>query len=205
MAIARLRWILLALAVSPAIALAQAGETPLAVNPDALARGDYEFRGYVTVEDAFDLFGVYRQGIGQDLDFGLRVGYTDAGGGGLHVGGDLRFGLPWGRGSELRYALAFGLQYSFTDFGDRLSIPFGVSLGADVGTVERPVMIFGLPYLAVDRVDPDNRAAQTDLEFGVEGGAEISLSRPLSFSAVLTIASNDDDHIELALGLIYRR
>lgn len=205
MSFARLRWIPLALAVTPAVALAQAAVTPLAVSPDALTRGDYEFRGYVTVEDALDLFGVYRQGIGQDLDFGLRVGYTDAGGGGLHVGGDLRFGLPWGRGSELRYALAVGLQYSFADSFDRLWIPFGISLGADVGTLERPVMIFGLPYLAVDRVDPAAGGPHTDLEFGVEGGAEISLSRPLSFSAVLTVASNDNDHIALALGLIYRR
>ncbi len=205
MKLLRLACSLLALALTPAIAFAQAGETPLALSPVALANGGMEFRGYVTIEDHLDLFAVYRRGIGPDVDFGLRAGYSDAGGGGFHFGGDLRYGLPWGRDSELRYAAAVGLQATLADFGNILSVPFGVSIGADVGSVERPVMLFGLPYLAVNRYDPDGAGADTELEFGVELGAEVTLTDALLFSGVLTIASNDSDNIELALGLIYRR
>jgi hypothetical protein len=86
-----------------------------------------------------------------------------------------------------------------------LSVPFGISLGADVGTPERPVILFGLPYLTVNRYDPDGRDANTDLELGVELGGEVNITDELMFSGALTIASNDNDNIELALGLIYRR
>jgi hypothetical protein len=195
----------MALAVMPAAAFAQGGETPLALSPDPLAAKDYELRGYVTIEDHLDLFGVYRQGVGQAFDFGLRAGYSDVFGGGFHFGGDLRYGLPWGRGSQLRYAAAVGLQFTLADRGNVLSVPFGISLGADVGTPERPVIVFGLPYLAVNRYDHDDHDANTDLEFGVELGGEVGLTDQLVFNGVLTIASNDNDNIELALGLIYRR
>ncbi len=201
----RLACSLLALAMMPAAAFAQGGETPLALSPDPLAAKDYEFRGYVTIEDHLDLFGVYRQGVGQAVDFGLRAGYSDVFGGGFHFGGDLRYGLPWGRDSELRYAAAVGLQFTLGDRGNVLSVPFGISLGADVGTPERPVILFGLPYLTVNRYDPDGRDANTDLELGVELGGEVNITDELMFSGALTIASNDNDSIELALGLIYRR
>ena len=121
------------------------------------------------------------------------------------VGGDLRYGLPWGRDSELRYAAAVGLQFTLGDRGNVLSVPFGISLGADVGTPERPVILFGLPYLTVNRYDHDDHDANTDLELGVELGGEVNITDQLMFSGVLTIASNDNDNIELALGLIYRR
>lgn len=201
----RLACSLVVLTLTPAVAFAQGGETPLAVSPVPLATGGMEFRGYVTIEDDLDLFGVYRQGIGTEVDFGLRAGYSDVGGGGFHFGGDLRYGLPWGRDSELRYAAAVGLQATLADFGNILSVPFGVSIGADVGSVERPVMLFGLPYLAVNRYDPDGGGANTELEFGIELGGEVTLTDALLFNGVLTIASNDNDNIELALGLIYRR
>lgn len=195
----------LAVTLMPTVAFAQAGETPLALSPIPLGVGGVEFRGYVTIEDAIDLFGVYRQGIGRDVDFGLRAGYSDVWGGGFHFGGDLRYGLPWGSGTELRYAAAVGLQFTWADFGNILSVPFGVSIGSDVGTVERPVMLFGLPYFTVNRYDPDGTGANTELEFGVELGGEVTLTDVLIFNGVLTIASNDNSNIELALGLIYRR
>ena len=195
----------LAVTLMPTVAFAQAGETPLALSPIPLDVGGVEFRGYVTIEDKIDLFGVYRQGIGRDVDFGLRAGYSDVWGGGFHFGGDLRYGLPWGSGTELRYAAAVGLQFTLADFGNIVSVPFGVSIGSDVGTVERPVMLFGLPYLTVNRYDRDGSGAHTELEFGVELGGEVTLTDVLIFNGVLTIASNDNSNIELALGLIYRR
>ncbi|NIR45629.1 MAG: hypothetical protein GWN51_13905, partial [Gemmatimonadetes bacterium] len=75
---ARLAIGLLVLAIAPATAFAQAGVTPLLTSPDGLARRQMEIRGYFTIEDDIDLFGVYRRGVGSGLDFGARTGYTDA-------------------------------------------------------------------------------------------------------------------------------
>lgn len=191
--------------VMPAAAFAQSGVTPLMLGPDALARKEIEFRGYVTIEDDIDLFGVYRQGVGRGFDFGLRAGYSDFRGGALHVGGDLRYGLPWGAGSDLGYALAAGLQLTFGDTGDMLAVPFGISVGGNVGTADRPVILYGLPHLEVQRVDPDVGNVNTDLEFGVELGSEVRLVPGFILSGALTLATNDNDNVELALGLIYRR
>ncbi len=196
---------LIFLALAPSAALAQSGVTPLSLGPEALARRQIEFRGYITVEDDIDVFGAYRQGIGQGVDFGLRAGYSDFAGGGLHVGGDLRYSLPWGAGSPLRYAAAAGLQLTFGDRADKLTVPFGVSIGGDVGTAARPILLYTLPHLSVERVDPDGRSANTELEFGVEFGGQVDLAPSLIFDAGLTVATNDNDNVELVLGLIYRR
>jgi hypothetical protein len=193
------------LALAPGLAFAQGGVTPLMLGPEPLARREIEFRGYVTVEDDLDLFGAYRQGVGRGVDFGLRAGYSDFRGGGLHIGGDLRYGLPWGAGSTLRYAAVAGFQLTFGDTGDLLAVPFGLSIGGDVGTADRPILLYALPHLSVERLDPDLRDANTDLEFGIAFGAEVDLVEGLIFSSALTIASNDNDNIELALGVIYRR
>jgi hypothetical protein len=201
----RLTCSLLILAVTPAVGFAQAGVTPLMLGPEALSRRDIEFRGYVTIEDDLDLFGVYRQGVGQGFDFGVRAGYSDFRDGGLHIGGDLRYELPWGRGSDLRYAAAAGLQLTFGDTGDMLRVPLGISIGGNVGTADRTVLLYGLPHLSVERFDPDPGKADTDLEFGVELGGEVELTQDWIFSGALTIATNDNDNVELALGVIYRR
>ncbi len=195
----------LLVALTPAALFAQAGVTPLLVGPDPLPDRQREFGGYVTIEDAFDVFGVFRQGLGTDLDFGLRAGFTDAAGGGLHVGGDLRFGLA--RPTEdlpLGFALAGGLQVTVADIATLIAVPFGVSIGAEVGPPERPVTLYGLPRLEVDRIDPDFGPSDTDLEFAVELGARIGLTRRLMLDADLTVSSHDDDNVSLALGLSFR-
>jgi hypothetical protein len=201
----RLGCISVALALTPLTAFAQAGVTPLLTGPVPLVRRSTEFRGYVTLEEEIDLLGVYRRGIGQSFDFGIRAGYSDVGDGAFHLGGDLRYGLPWETESELRFALAGGLQFTFAHRGNLIAVPFGISIGADVGAGERAVILYGLPHLTVERWDPDGPGSDTELEFGVEMGSQIELTRVLDFSGALTVATNDDDHIELALGLIYRR
>lgn len=197
---------LLALSLSPTAAFGQAGVTPLAVDPYPLASGVNEFRGYVTIEDDWDLFGVFRRGLSGGLDFGLRLGYTDAFGEGLHLGGDIRYGLPI-EGTELAFALAAGLQFTLADFRDVIAVPFGVSIGADIGNEERSVILYGLPHFLVERFDFDRPRddEETELEFGLEMGGEIELTRTLWLHPALTIATNDDDNVELALGIIYRR
>ncbi len=195
----------LMLAFTPAASFAQAGVTPLLTGPEPLPGAQREYGGYVTIEDDLDLFGVYRQGLGNDLDFGLRAGYTDVAGGGLHVGGDLRLGLA--RPTEdlpLGFALAGGLQVSLAEGGSLIAVPFGVSIGAEVGPPERPVWLYGLPRLEVDRVDPDVGASDTELEFAVELGTRIGLTRRLMLDADLTVSSHDNDNVSLALGLSFR-
>ncbi len=203
MNVARLALSLLVLLGTPAAALAQAGETPLALNPMALANNDYEFRGYLTIEDDLDFFGVYRRGVGGSFDFGVRAGYSQFANGGFHLGGDVRYQMPWGASSPLQYAIVGGLQLTFAD-ADLLSVPFGVTLGADVGSEERAVVVYGSPLLVVDRYSGFGDST-TELEFNLELGGEVNITSQWLFSGVLTIATNDNDNVELGLGVIYRR
>ena len=203
MKVARLALSLLVLLVTPAAVFAQMGETPLALSPMALANKDYEFRGYLTIEDDMDFFGVYRRGVGGSFDFGLRAGYSSFANGGLHIGGDGRYQLPWGASSPLKYSIVAGLQFTFAD-ADLISIPFGVTLGADVGSDERPVVVYGTPLLVIDRYSGFGDS-QTELEFNLELGGEVNITSEWIFSGVLTIATNSNDSVELGLGIIYRR
>jgi hypothetical protein len=89
-----------------------------------------------------------------------------------------------------------------------IAVPFGVSIGADVGSGERAVILYGLPHLLVERFDADTPvgdADDTELEFAVELGGEIELTPTVWLHSALTIATNDDDNVELALGVIWRR
>jgi hypothetical protein len=211
----RLVFGLVVLAITPVAAFAQAGVTPLAADPFPLDKNQNEFRGYVTIEDDFDLFGVFRRGIGDDFDFGARFGYTDAADGGIHIGGDLRWGLARSErreeaglsGEELpvSFAVVAGIQVSFADLGSLIAVPIGVSIGKEVGNEERSVVLYGIPFLQIYSVYPDGFDSETDLEFGIELGADVEISGPWIGSADLTIASHDDDNISLALGVIYRR
>lgn len=198
-------WVgLLWMAAAPTTVFAQGGVTPLLKGPFPLAEGQMDIAGYITIEDDLDLFGVYRYGIGTQLDLGLRAGYTDAAGGGFHAGGELRYGFPQkSLEQRLAFAIVGGLQFSIMDLANLISVPFGVSIGAEVGTGERPILVYGLPFLEVERIDVDGGPSDTDLEFGVELGANILLTPGLDFSGGLTIASHDNDNISLALGLIF--
>lgn len=195
---------LFVLAVSPVSAFAQAGVTPLATGPEALPQRAMELRGYFTIEEEIDIFGVYRRGVGGNIDFGVRAGYTDAAEGGFHVGGDLRYQLPAGD-MDVDFAVVGGLQASFMDLANLLAVPFGVSIGTDVGSGERSVVLYGLPFLEIDRIDPDVGESDTELEFGVELGGDIEINRNWIASAALSISSHEDDTVHLALGVIWRR
>lgn len=194
------------LVLVPATALAQAAITPLATSPFTLDRGGQKFAGYISIEDELDLFGLWRKGFSPNFDLGVRVGYTDAAGGGVHLGGDVRYALPSaGAGSAVSFAFAGGLQLSFMDLANVVTFPFGVSIGADVGPPDRSVVVYGLPRLYVERIDPDIGQSNTELEIAVELGSEIELTPALDFEANLTFASNDGDHVALALGFGYTR
>lgn len=190
------------LVVAPASAFGQAGITQLMTGPIPLARGDMTIGGYVSVEEEFDLFGIWRTGTSGNLDLGLRAGYTDAGDGGVHLGGDLRYGVH--RGTEnfpLALGLVGGLQIAVTDRANRFTVPFGVSLGKEVGTAETPVLLYGAPYLRIDTIDPDVGDSDTELEITVELGGQVQVSPRLWVDGALALASDDDDNVAFAIGL----
>lgn len=190
------------LVVAPASVFGQAGITQLMTGPIPLARGDMTIGGYVSVEEEFDLFGIWRTATSGSLDLGLRAGYTDAGDGGLHLGGDLRYGIHRGTDNfPLALALVGGLQIAVTDFGNILAIPLGVSLGKDVGTGDTPVLLYGSPRLRIERVDPDFGDADTELEITVELGGQVQVSPRLWVDGALALASDDDDNVAFAVGL----
>lgn len=201
----RMACCILLLGFNPVAAHAQAGVTPLLAGPLDTGRGS-EFGGYISIEEEIDFFGLYRFAAGPRTAVGLRAGYTDLAGGGLHIGGDARYGLRHSNPDlPLQFALAGGVQFTFADAGNLLAIPFGIAIGADVGEGARPVILYGLPHLLIERFDPDGPFdSDTEVEFGVDLGGEVLVSRRLWGIGVLTIASNDNDNVALALGLTYR-
>ncbi len=195
---------LLVLALTPATSFAQAGVTRLLTEPIALTQRQMEVRGYVSIEEEIEVFGVYRRGVGGNIDFGVRAGYTDAAEGGINIGGDLRYQLPT-TGMDVEFALVGGLQATFADLANLIAVPFGVSIGTDVGNAERSVVLYGLPFLEIDRIDPDGAGSDTELEFGVELGASVEITPNWLGSAGLSVSSHEDDEVHLALGVIWRR
>jgi hypothetical protein len=201
---ARLGFALLVLTVTPATAFAQWGATRLMTSPDALGRSQMEARGYFSIGEEIDVFGVYRRGVGGNIDFGLRAGYTGYFDGGFHLGGDLRYEFPVS-GTELQFALAGGVQASFMDFANLIALPFGVSIGTDVSSGERSVVVYAMPFLEFDRYDPDVGDSDTEFEGGVELGGEVEISANWIANAVLSFSSHTDDNVHIALGVIWRR
>ena len=84
------------------------------------------------------------------------------------------------------------------------SIGVGASIGADVGNAERPVILYALPLLHIDRFDPDGFDSNTELEFGVELGGEVFIANSFWFISDLSISSHDGNEISLALGVARR-
>lgn len=185
----------------PASAFAQAGTTPFLSIPETLARGESDFGGYVSIEDDIDLFGTYRRGFSPGFDAGLRAGFTDAGGGGVNLGIDGRYMLSHGsKDLPLNFALVANAQFSFMDVGTLLTIPFGVSLGAQLQPEGRPLWLYAIPYLSFEYFNPDAPGSSTDLDIGVELGGRLLLSGKLWLTTAVTI----QDDVALALGLVFR-
>jgi len=201
---ARLGFALLLLAVTPMSAFAQNATTRLMTSPDALGQRQMEARGYISIADEVDIFGVYRRGVGGNIDFGVRAGYTGYADGGFHLGGDLRYELPVS-GTQLQFALAGGVQASFMDQGNVIAVPFGVSVGADVSSGPRSVVVYALPFMEIDRIDPEGLDSETEFEGGVELGGEVEIAPGWIGNVVMSISSHEDDEIDLTLGIIWRR
>ncbi len=193
---------ILVLTLIPAAAFAQDGTTPFLTIPAPLAKGESDIGGYVSIEDNIDLFGVYRRGLGDRFDGGLRGGYTAAWNGGVNLGADFRY-LIAGSSKDLplEFSLVASTQFSFMDAAFLFAIPFGVSLGAQIQAGEgRPLWLYGIPYGIFGYFKPDGVDSTTDWDFGAELGGQLYLSGMLWLTAALTV-QND---VAFAIGLSYR-
>ena len=193
---------ILALTLIPAAAFAQDGTTAFLMAPVPLDRGGSDIGGYISIEDNIDLFGIYRRGLGDRFDGGLRGGYTAAGNGGVNLGADVRY-LIAGASKDLPldFSLVASTQFSFMDTGFLFSIPFGVSMGAQIEAGEgRPLWLYGIPYGIFGYFNPDGFDSDTDWDFGAELGGQLYLSGMLWLTAALTV-QND---VAFAIGLNYR-
>lgn len=200
----RLSCIFLTLAITPSVASAQRGTTPLILGPIPLDRARSEIGGYITIEDDVDLFAIYRRGIGPGVDFGIRGGYTSAFNDGINIGGDIRYHVASPtEGLQVHTSVIGGIQITLADQADLIEVPFGASIGAEVGSGARALLLYGAPYLFVIRRDPEGPRRDTDLEFGLDLGVRVDLTPKLIFDGLLTITS-DDDNVSLALGLAFR-
>ncbi|NIR45513.1 MAG: hypothetical protein GWN99_13990 [Gemmatimonadetes bacterium] len=191
----------LMLTALPATALAQGGTTPFVQVPDYLARGQSEFAGFVSIEDDIDLFGLYRRGLGPRFDGGLRVGFTDAAGGGVNLGIDLRYLLA--RATQdlpISFAIVAAPQFSLMDLGNLFAIPAGVSLGSAIDIEGRELWLYGIPYVQWAYFDPDVGDGDDEFDIGAEIGAQLMLAGKLWGAVALTI----QDDVAFALGLSYR-
>ncbi len=195
---------ILALAVTPIAGFAQAGVTPLLMGPSALGPRHSELGGYITIENSTDIFGIYRKGIHGGLDFGARAGHSDAFGGGFSFGGDFRYELRKAdRDFPLNAALAGGLQVTLADAGDYIAFPIGVSLGRKVGSRARPIMLYGLPQLRVERFSREGAApgtANTEIRVSLEFGGQMQIGR----RSFLDLALTTGNDVSLAAGLRWK-
>lgn len=195
---------ILALAVNPIAAFAQAGVTPLLTGPEALGPRRTEISGYISVENETDYFAVYRRGMTAGADFGLRAGYSDALGGGPLFGGDFRYELRKAdKDFPLAIGLVGGLQVTLADVGDNLAFPIGLSLGRKVGNRARPIMLYGIPLLRVQRLDTGAKN-DTELKTSLELGGQLQMGRKLAFDFALTANSDDQESVSFAVGLRWR-
>jgi hypothetical protein len=200
-AIIRMACGILVLAIAPAASFAQDGTTPFLMIPETLARGQSEIGGYVSIEENIDLFGIYRRGLSPGFDVGLRLGFTDAAGGGVNFGGDARYMISHGsQDLPLQFALVGDAQFSILDGVNLFAAPAGVSMGAMLEPEDHPLWLYGTPYVMFTWVDVDGVGSDTDLDIGIELGAQLLLGGKLWLATALTI-QND---VALALGLSYR-
>ncbi len=196
---------ILALAVNPIAAFAQAGVTPFLTGPVPVAARETEIGGYISIEDDTDYFAVYRRGIGTGMDLGLRAGYSNAFGGGPVFGGDFRYELRRpDKDFPLAIGLVGGLQVTLADAGDNLAFPIGISLGRKVGNPARPIMLYGIPHLRVQRLDSGGQNSDTELKTSLELGGQLQMGRKLNVDFALTVNSDDKESVSFAAGLRWR-
>ncbi len=188
----RFRWKVCLVLMAPIFTVSVTGWTqssgnqPLMTEPAVVQ--EQSTGGYLLLGDNVDLFGVYRQRMSQQADFGLRLGFTDTGDGGVTLGGDLRYYLGYLEPTfRLDFAAVSGLQLGFAGNAKIISIPIGVSVGTTVAA-DYPVTLYILPHARIDTIDPDGAKSNTQINIAVDFGSALRLSRQALVPIVLTIS-----------------
>lgn len=160
---------------------------------------------YVTrADETTGLVGIWRQS--GNLNLGVRAGVADMdnAGGSILVGaelyGPLNTLLP-GSGLDLAWTLGGGAV-----FGDNIttaSIPFGLSVGVQLGRGSLSILPYVHPRVSLDIVSVEfagNEETDTEGRFAVDLGADINLGERL----LVRVGGSFADREGFGVGLAYR-
>lgn len=160
---------------------------------------------YVTrADEATGLIGIWRQS--GNLNLGVRAGVADLdnAGGSLLVGaelyGPLNTLLP-GSGLELAWTLGGGAV-----FGDNIttaSIPFGLSVGVQLGSGSISILPYVHPRVSLDIISVEfagEEETDTEGSFALDLGADINLSDRF----LVRVGGSFADRESFGVGIAYR-
>jgi hypothetical protein len=161
-------------------------------------------------DNAVAAFGQYRYGLTDLIDAGFKLGFLDPGGSGgtgIAVQGDGRYQLLFQKLKDpLDLSLGGGVEFFF---GEDLTITSFLFNGMVSHRLEsangRGITPYGRAQLRAERISVDvgpRNVADTDLEFGLNGGAEFEVAPALALAAELQLDTSVD--FGLLFGLNYR-
>ncbi len=179
-----------------------------------LDQGGSLIGGYAGIydNDAVGFFGQYRNGFANSIDGGFKLGFLDPGSGadgGIAIQGDLRYQLLHQKLRDpLDLSLGGGAEFFFGDNFTIISLLFnGMGSYRFESAAGRGVTPYGRAQLRVERVSVDfgppiGEAADTDMEFGLNGGGEFEIAQAIALVGELQLDSSVD--FGLLFGLNYR-
>ena len=155
-----------------------------------LFRGSYSFGGYAGIyDDAFAVFGGFRSGVTDYMDFGLKIGFLNYeydrwdDESGILVGGDLKYRiLETEIGDPLDLSMGGGMEFSKIENFTRFALGGNVILSRDFCFDNgRLISPYGRLNLRMERKDWDKPGHKeddddTDLEMGINLGLSLELT-----------------------------
>jgi hypothetical protein len=138
-----------------------------------------------------------------NLNLGVRAGYLD--GGSWMVGAEFHNPVDlFAPGTGLVMSWVLGAGASFRSGWTQARVPFGISLGADLGTPDLRLMPYVHPRVALDLRAYDlpggQERTETDVRFDVDVGADAVLGESL----VLRVGATIGDRNTFGVGIAYR-
>lgn len=155
-----------------------------------LFKGSYSFGGYAGIyDDAFAVFGGFRSGVTDYMDFGLKIGFLNYeydkwdDESGILAGGDLKYRiLETEIGDPMDLSMGGGMEISSVENCTRIALGGNMILSRDFcfdnGRLLSP---YGRLNLRMERKDWDNPVHKeddddTDLEMGINLGLSLELT-----------------------------
>lgn len=177
-----------------------------------LEQGSSLIGGYAGIYDdnAVAAFGQYRYGFNNAIDGGFKLGFLDPGsraGTGIAVGGDARYQILHQKLRDpLDLSLGGGLEFFFGDNFTLFSVQFnGMTSYRFESATGRGMTPYGRAQLRAERVSVDvgpGNGANTEMEFGINGGGEFEIAQAIALVGELQLDSSID--FGLLFGLNYR-